>query len=97
MTSEMHFTPDQIAQYLKFHTIEQAMEDIVVFARDFTYGSQSMSPGDVPWVYLGGSYPGARAAWMRLRNPAIFHASLASSAPVQLQKDFYQYYRPIEE
>ncbi|RPB05121.1 hypothetical protein L873DRAFT_1663682 [Choiromyces venosus 120613-1] len=97
MTSAMRFTSDKLAAYLKYHTIEQALEDVVVFAKQFTFGNAVVSPGEVPWVFLGGSYPGARAAWMRARNPDIIHASLASSAPVQLQKNMWQYYRIIEE
>ncbi|CUS09404.1 unnamed protein product [Tuber aestivum] len=97
MTSAMRFTPDKIADYLKYHTIEQALEDVVVFAKQFTFGNEIVSPGEVPWVFLGGSYPGARGAWMRARNPDIFHASLASSAVVQLQMNFWQYYRVVEE
>lgn len=34
---------------------------------------------------------------MRARNPDIFHASLASSAVVQLQENMWQYYRVIED
>ncbi|PWW79017.1 hypothetical protein C7212DRAFT_356229 [Tuber magnatum] len=97
MTSAMRFAPDGIAAYLKYHTIEQALEDVAVFARQFTFGNEIVSPGEVPWVFLGGSYPGARGAWMRARNPDIFHASLASSAVVQLQKNLWQYYRVVEE
>lgn len=33
---------------------------------------------------------------MRLRNPDIFHASLASSAVVELQEDFWEYYEVME-
>lgn len=33
---------------------------------------------------------------MRLRNPEIFHASLASSAVIELEEDFWEYYRVIE-
>ncbi|CAZ80987.1 unnamed protein product [Tuber melanosporum] len=97
MTNAMRFTSDNFGAYLKYHTIEQALEDVVVFAKQFTFNNKTVSPGEVPWVYLGGSYPGARSAWMRIRNPDIFHVSLASSAVVQLQKNMWQYYRVIEE
>lgn len=33
---------------------------------------------------------------MRLRNPEIFHASLASSAVIELEEDFWEYYHVIE-
>lgn len=53
MTSSMRFTPDKIGAYLKYHTIEQALEDVVVFAKQFTFGNATVSPGQVPWVFLG--------------------------------------------
>jgi len=53
MTSAFRFTPDKIAAYLKYHTIEQALEDVAVFAKKFTFGNETVSPGQVPWVFLG--------------------------------------------
>ncbi|RPB07747.1 hypothetical protein P167DRAFT_539908 [Morchella conica CCBAS932] len=92
-SSDFSFTPSQLSTYFAHHTIEQALEDVAVFARTF---NASVHPSTTPWVFVGGSYPGARAAWARLRNPDIFHASLASSAVVQLQENFWQYFLPVE-
>lgn len=91
--SNFSFTPSQLSTYFAHHTIEQALEDVAVFARTF---NTSVHPSTTPWVFIGGSYPGARAAWARLRNPDIFYASLASSAVVQLQENFWQYFLPVE-
>lgn len=114
ITADMQFEPAQLEQYLQYHTIEQAMEDVAAFARQFSFDglpAVDLKPGTTPWVFVGkylsrttcqdtdfpgGSYPGARSAWMRARNPEIFHASLASSAVVELQENFWQYYRVIE-
>lgn len=118
MTADMQFEPTHLEQYLKYHTIEQAMEDVAVFAKGFSYPglpNVDLKPGNTPWVFVGkllptpvvlhgnanssfpgGSYPGARAAWMRLRNPEVFHASLASSAVVELEEDFWEYYHVVE-
>ncbi|KAH8151395.1 uncharacterized protein LAJ45_04597 [Morchella importuna] len=76
-------SPDDIAGYLSFLTVEQALEDAAVFARTFKWKNAVTSPGQVPWIFVGGSYPGARAAWARKRNPEIWYASLASSAVVE--------------
>lgn len=57
MTSDMQFEPEQLESYLMYLTIEQAMEDIAVFARDFSYPglpSVDLTPGVVPWVFVGG-------------------------------------------
>jgi len=42
-------------------------------------------------ITFGGSYPGNLAAWFRLKFPHQTIASVASSAPVQADLDFYQY------
>lgn len=89
----------QMEAYFKYLTIEQALEDVVYFARNFNLPSRSsvdFRPSAVPWIFLGGSYSGSRAAWLRQRNPEIIFASLSSSAPMQLQVDFWQYSVVIE-
>lgn len=56
MTADMQFKPAQLGPYLKYLTIEQAMEDVFVFARDFSYpGLQNvdLTPGATPWVFVG--------------------------------------------
>jgi hypothetical protein len=70
------------ATQLSFLTVEQALEDVVTFANNFTLptsasaagrinGSDSLRPNKTPWIFIGGSYPGARAAIMRVRNPDV--------------------------
>ncbi|KAF9554434.1 peptidase S28 [Agrocybe pediades] len=93
-------------QYLN---TEQALEDVVFFANSFALpGTRTTSnnsnplhkfpvhPSKTPWVMLGGSYPGVRAALMRIRNPATIFASWASSAPVHAQVDMASYYKAAE-
>lgn len=90
---------DDYANFYQYLTIEQALEDVVVFAKNFSlpiHPSKDFRPNNTPWVFIGGSYPGVRSAYMRLRNPEVIYASLASSAPVQMQEDFWEYYVAIE-
>jgi hypothetical protein len=92
-------TLDDVANYYQYLTFEQALEDVVVFAKTFSLPSQpntDFRPNKLPWIFVGGSYPGVRAAWMRLRNPEVIYASLSSSAPVELQEDFWQYWVAVE-
>ena len=89
-------------QYL---TVDQALEDFVVFAKGFTLPSDSqielesadaLRPHKTPWVFIGASYPGVRAALLRIRNPDVVFASWASSAPVQAQINFTSYFEAVE-
>jgi hypothetical protein len=68
------------ANQWSYHTFEQALEDVVVFANNFSLPSNSSAASRVnssdalhasktPWIFLGGSYPGVRAATLRTRNP----------------------------
>ncbi|KAK6523345.1 hypothetical protein TWF281_001325 [Arthrobotrys megalospora] len=91
-----------LTEFFKYHTIEQALEDVVYFATNFSYDleeypKQDLTPSKTPWVWIGVSYSGARGAWMAKRNPGLFRATLASSAPVQLQVNFWEYFTAIED
>lgn len=89
-------------QYL---TVDQALEDFAVFAKGFTLPSTSqvqlkstdaLRPQNTPWVVVGASYPGVRAALLRIRNPEVVFASWSSSGPVQAQINMASYYEAIE-
>lgn len=56
----------------------------------------AIHPSVTPWVWLGGSYPGVRGAFMRIRNPEVIFATWASSAPVHAQVDMASYYKAAE-
>ncbi len=58
-------------------------------------GTQGLGPYHTPWVWVGGSYPGTRGAWIRLRNPEVFYAVWSSSAPLQMMEDGAIYFNPI--
>lgn len=89
-------------QYL---TVDQALEDFAVFAKGFSLPSGSriklksadaLRPQSTPWIFVGASYSGLRAALLRVRNPEVVFASWASSAPVQSQINMASYYEAIE-
>ncbi|EWC44855.1 hypothetical protein DRE_00914 [Drechslerella stenobrocha 248] len=92
----------QLTEFYKYLTIEQALEDVVYFASNFTYEfqdlpPQQLTPDKTPWIYIGVSYSGVRGAWLAKRNPGLFKATLASSAPVQLKVNFWEYFTAIED
>lgn len=89
----------------KYLTTDQALEDFTAFAKGFTLpsGSQiklqsadALKPQNTPWIVVGASYPGVRAALLRARNPEVVFASWASSAPIQAQIDMASYYEAAE-
>ncbi|KAJ5380773.1 uncharacterized protein N7496_003201 [Penicillium cataractarum] len=97
-----HLLIDSPGSY-RYMTVEQALEDANYFARNFelpkgrgSYSKSSLTADKTPWIWIGGSYPGARAAFALIRNPKTFFASWASSAPVQWRKNGSAYFNPIE-
>jgi hypothetical protein len=51
---------------LRLLTVQQAIDDLEYFARNAALpfnGGGSVSPGQAPWVLVGGSYSGALTAW----------------------------------
>ncbi|KAF9787086.1 peptidase S28 [Thelephora terrestris] len=87
----------------QFHTVEQALEDVIYFAQRFSFphpdsrtASYRPYPSTTPWIFIGGSYPGIRAAFLRIRNPETIFASWASSAPVEAQIDMSSYWQAAE-
>lgn len=95
------------SEQLSYLTFEQALEDVVYFAKNFDAPknsdlgrklnrTSSLRSNETPWVFLGGSYPGMRAAALRIRNPDVIFASWASSAPVQAQVEMPSYFQTIQ-
>ncbi len=46
-------------------------------------------------ISYGGSYPGARSAFLRILYPHLFHGSIASSAVTEAIESFPEYFYPI--
>ncbi|PWW77979.1 peptidase S28 [Tuber magnatum] len=76
----------------------QALADIPAFANNFTLQSfpgTDLTPASTPWVFIGGSYPGMRAAFVREKYPGTIFASLSSSAPVHAQVNMSVYFEQV--
>ena len=53
--------PDLSVASLKYHTIQQAIEDLEYFTKNVNLpmpGGDKVKPGQAPWVLMGGSYSG---------------------------------------
>jgi hypothetical protein len=79
----------------QFLDTEQALEDAVFFASHFERTNADLKPNATPWIWIGGSYPGQRAAMIRHRNPDVFFASYSSSAAVEVRLSLPEYYLHI--
>jgi pimeloyl-ACP methyl ester carboxylesterase len=78
---------DLSTENLKYLTVDLALKDLVNFqayARDVLNLKGS-------WLAIGGSYPGALAAYVRALYPDVILGSLASSGPVRAEVDFSAY------
>jgi Serine carboxypeptidase S28 len=86
------------ASSLQYLTSQQALADVSAFAWNFTrknFPDTDFTPAGSPWVFVGGSYPGMRAAFMRNEYPGTIFASWASSAPVEASIDMSFYFEPV--
>ncbi|KAG8976892.1 hypothetical protein FRC05_002829 [Tulasnella sp. 425] len=89
------------AKNLTFLTVNQAIEDYKYFVENvdlpWASGGLQSTPSVTPWVNIGCSYPGLLVAFTQEKYPDLFAAGYASSAPVNADGDFWEYWEPIEE
>ncbi|KAI0383468.1 peptidase S28 [Hypomontagnella monticulosa] len=85
---------------LQYLTLENSIKDNTYFANNFeapfdTTGKSSAK--DAPWIFTGGSYPGALAGWIAALDPGTFWAYYGTSGVVEAIGDFWQYFVPVQE
>ncbi|KAI9051530.1 hypothetical protein LZ554_004576 [Drepanopeziza brunnea f. sp. 'monogermtubi'] len=88
------------AETLQLLTLHQSIQDFTYFANTAVLPfdtNHSSNANKAPWVFTGGSYSGALAAWTEKLFPGTFWAYHASSAPVEAIYDYWQYFAPIQE
>ncbi|KAK6084908.1 serine carboxypeptidase S28 [Seiridium cupressi] len=89
----------QTTMNLQYLTLDQAVADFVNFAQNvklpFDTSGATNAP-KAPWVWVGGSYAGALAAWIEKLSPGVFWAYHSSSGPVEAIYDFWSYFSPIQ-
>jgi len=91
---------DLTTKNLRYLTLNQSISDFTYFAKTVELPfdtNQSSNADKAPWVFTGGSYSGALAAWTSSISPGTFWAYHASSAPVEIITDYWQYFTPIQE
>jgi len=77
---------------LSYLTTENALADIALFLTSINNDLMNRYGGKKRKIFvMGGSYPGALAAWMRYKYPHIVDGALASSAVVKAIDDMWEY------
>ncbi|CAD8215475.1 unnamed protein product [Paramecium octaurelia] len=73
---------------LRYLSTRQALDDLAYFQRFMVLNKKHGIKSQNPWIAIGGSYPGALAAWYRYQYPHLVIGALASSAVVESITDF---------
>ncbi|KAI8967616.1 peptidase S28 [Mycotypha africana] len=84
-------------KYIPYLSSEQALADMAYLLQTIEFPSE-LNVLPVPQtkvIVYGCSYSGNLAAWMKDKYPDLVFAAVASSAPVQAQTDFHEYFDPI--
>ncbi len=72
---------------LKTLTLESAIEDLATFQK-FMMEEKGLQG---KWISVGGSYAGTLSAFYRLKHPELVVGAIASSAPVLMKPEFFEY------
>ncbi|EPQ64563.1 Bgt-2013 [Blumeria graminis f. sp. tritici] len=91
---------DLTTKNLQYLTLNQSIMDFIHFAKtvQLPFDTDGSSNADkAPWIFSGGSYAGALAAWTSILEPDTFWAYHASSAPVEVIEDYWEYFTPVQE
>ncbi|CAG8601088.1 19369_t:CDS:2, partial [Cetraspora pellucida] len=75
---------------MKFLTVNQALADFAEFIKNPPTDIIKI-PKNAKWIFVGGSYAGNLATWMRKKFPKLVFAAWASSAPLLTKLDFFEY------
>lgn len=67
---------------------EQALSDLAYFIQQMRDTHSHKITDKTPFITIGGSYPGALAAWFRYKYPHLTIGSIASSAVVLAIEDY---------
>ncbi|SCV73373.1 BQ2448_7299 [Microbotryum intermedium] len=83
---------------MRFLSTEMSLLDSKYFAQNVKPpGVNGFNNNASPWIYYGGSYAGAKAAFARKLYPDVFWGAIASSAVTKAIAEFWEYYEPIRK
>ncbi len=85
---------------MRYLTLNNSLKDMTYFAKTFVPPfdrSGKSAPDKSPWIFSGGSYPGALAGWHAHLEAGTIWAYHGTSSVVQAVSDFWQYFTPVLE
>lgn len=84
---------------LRWLNNDQATADSANFMANVKfYGiDEDLTAPNVPWIYYGGSYAGARSAHMKILYPELLFGAVASSAVTHATLSNWEYYEVIRQ
>jgi hypothetical protein len=91
---------DLSTKNLQYLTLKNSILDLTYFANNAKLPfdpEQKSHPKKAPWIFSGGSYSGALAAWTESVAPGTFYVYHSSSAPTEAVGDYWGYFLPVQE
>lgn len=95
-------TEDLSTDNLRWLNVRESLEDSAEFIRNFPVPDglelpepDLLTPSKTPFLYIGGSYPGGKANWMRKHYPDLVWGSIGSSAVIHATVDFPDYFDTV--
>jgi Serine carboxypeptidase S28 len=89
-----HPFKDMATENLQYLTSQQALADAAAFIESLF---EKYPTTHRRMVIFGGSYPGALAAWFRVKYPHLAVAAVSSSSPVHAVEDMVQYLDVVDQ
>jgi hypothetical protein len=77
-----------VLENLVYLTAQQALRDLTYFMTSMQASGLYKIQPNTPWITIGGSYPGALAAWFRNKYPHLTIGSISSSGVVLAIENF---------
>lgn len=99
-----YVTKDLSTDNLRWLNNKESLEDSAEFIRSFPVpkdvkkklkNKDTFDPSCTPYIYYGGSYAGARAAFMRTEYPDLVWGGIGSSGVTHAQVYYPEYFDPI--
>ncbi|KAF3186713.1 hypothetical protein TWF788_002939 [Orbilia oligospora] len=96
-----YVTPNLTVENLKWLNTAQSLKDNAYFAenlwKELPANLSHIRPDTAPFISYGGSYAGAKSAFLQIEYPETYYGSLASSAVTWAGENFWEYNEPVRK